>query len=555
MSAPTFDLGTLHGGLRLTRHKTLSTSQPILRMPVPAQLVLPITQHVGEATDPVVGIGEKVLKGQLVAKIDGGLGAPVHASSSGTVVAIEPWPVSRRGGDTAPCIVIETDGQDTPVERCEELPDFRSVAPDVLRARILQCGIVGLGGAVFPTAQKLSQARATNIHSLILNGVECEPYISCDDMLMREHANEVLTGAQILLRALEIDRCIVAIESDKPEAINRLTEELALIDDPRIVIKLVPTIYPSGGEDQLVQLVTNLEVPTGGQHKTLATVENIYSRLIESGFDRSGTIVALGGAVISELAGFVAATYMRGVDCVQCPTSLLSMVDSSIGGKAGVDLPEGQNLIGAFKQPKVVIADVATLQSLPAREFASGMAEIIKHSLIADSDLLDQIEKGHWRHKTTAPLPAMAELQALVAQAIQVKIHIVQEDPFDEGPRQVLNLGHTFAHAIEQVSGNSVRHGEAVAMGLVAAANLSARLGYCSTALQTRIESVVGDADLPVRIPPAVDARHLMAAMGRDKKKADGRIRFVLLRDIGDVFVTDSVTEADVMKTLESLGG
>ena len=302
-------------------------------------------------------------------------------------------------------------------------------------------------------------------------------------------------------------------------------------------------------------VITVIEVPTGGQHKTLATVENIYSRLIESGFDRSGTIVALGGAVISELAGFVAATYMRGVDCVQCPTSLLSMVDSSIGGKAGVDLPEGQNLIGAFKQPKVVIADVATLQSLPAREFASGMAEIIKHSLIADSDLLDQIEKGHWRHKTTAPLPALAELQALVAQAIQVKIHIVQEDPFDEGPRQVLNLGHTFAHAIEQVSGNSVRHGEAVAMGLVAAANLSARLGYCSTALQTRIESVVGDADLPVRIPPAVDARHLMAAMGRDKKKADGRIRFVLLRDIGDVFVTDSVTEADVMKTLESLGG
>ena len=298
---------------------------------------------------------------------------------------------------------------------------------------------------------------------------------------------------------------------------------------------------------------TVIEVPVGGQHKTLATVEYVYGRLIDSGFDRSGTIVALGGAVISELAGFVAATYMRGVDCVQCPTSLLSMVDTSIGGKAGVDLPEGQNLIGAFKQPKVVIADVATLQSLPAKEFACGMAEIIKHSLIADTDLLDQIEKGHWKHETTAPLPAMAELQALVAQAIQVKVHIVQEDPFDEGPRQVLNLGHTFAHAIEQVSGNSVRHGEAVAMGLVAAANLSARLGYCSTGLQARIESVVGDAGLPVRIPPAVEARHLMAAMGRDKKKTAGKIRFVLLRDIGEVFVTDTVEEADVVDTLKDL--
>ncbi len=300
---------------------------------------------------------------------------------------------------------------------------------------------------------------------------------------------------------------------------------------------------------------TVIEVPAGGQHKTLDTVENVYARLLAASFDRSGTIVALGGAVISELAGFVAATYMRGVDCIQCPTSLLSMVDTSIGGKAGVDLPEGQNLIGAFKQPKAVIADVATLQSLPSREFASGMAEIIKHSLIADTDLLDQIEKGHWKHETNAPMPSLSDLQALVAQAIQVKVHIVQEDPFDEGPRQVLNLGHTFAHAIEQVSGNSVRHGEAVAIGLVAAANLSAHLDYCSAALQGRIESVVADAGLPVRIPAAVAPGRLMEAMGRDKKKTGGRIRFVLLRDIGDVFITDEVTETDVLKTMEELAG
>jgi 3-dehydroquinate synthase len=298
---------------------------------------------------------------------------------------------------------------------------------------------------------------------------------------------------------------------------------------------------------------TVIEVVEGGQHKTLATVEKVYARLLEADFDRSGTIVALGGAVISELAGFVAATYMRGADCVQCPTSLLSMVDTSIGGKAGVDLPEGQNLIGAFKQPKAVIADVATLQSLPAREFASGMAEIIKHSLIADTDLLDQIEKGHWKHKPTAPLPPLSDRQSLVAQAIQVKVHIVQEDPFDAGPRQVLNLGHTFAHAIEQVSGNSVRHGEAVAMGLVAAAALSARLGHCSTTLPDRVESVVADAGLPVRIPATVDPRRLIEAMGRDKKKTEGRIRFVLLRDIGDVFVADTVKESDVLETLKDL--
>jgi len=264
MSAPTFDLGTLHGGLRLTRHKNLSTSQPIRCMPVPDQLILPITQHVGVAANPVVGIGERVLRGQLIADLHDGLGAPVHASSSGKVVAIEPWPVSRRNGETAPCIVIETDGEDRAVDSCEPIAAFESLPPDTLRSRILQGGIVGLGGAVFPTAQKLHQAKASAIERLILNGVECEPYISCDDMLMRERATEILGGARILMHALEIDSCIVAVESDKPEAVHHLTEALGELDDSRIVIKLVPTIYPSGGEDQLVQLVTNLEVPSGG---------------------------------------------------------------------------------------------------------------------------------------------------------------------------------------------------------------------------------------------------------------------------------------------------
>ena len=257
--------------------------------------------------------------------------------------------------------------------------------------------------------------------------------------------------------------------------------------------------------------------------------------------------------MISELAGFVAATYMRGVDCVQCPTSLLSMVDASIGGKAGVDLPEGQNLIGAFKQPKAVIADVATLQSLPSREFASGMAEVIKHSLIADPGMLEHVEQGRWRHATADPLPSLTDLQALVARAIQVKIRIVQEDPFDEGPRQVLNLGHTFAHSIEQASGYSVRHGEAVAIGLVAAARLSARLGLCDIAVADRIETVVADTGLPIRIPNLADLRQMIDIMGRDKKRTDQRMRLVLLRDIGDVFVADDVDEVQVRRTLADL--
>lgn len=264
MTAPTFDLGTLHGGLRLPANKSSSTKMPILDMPIPSQLVLPITQHVGDPAHPVVGNGERVLKGQLIAESDTSLGAPVHAPTSGKVVAIEPWPVARRYGNNAPCIIIESDGEDRPIERAESAPDFTSLPPDALLSQILHGGIVGLGGAVFPTAQKLMQARTCDLSYLILNGVECEPYISCDDMLMRERAAEVVSGAEILMHALQIDDCYIVVESDKPEALHAIGDVLGELHDDRIVLKQVPTIYPSGGEDQLVQLVTNREVPSGG---------------------------------------------------------------------------------------------------------------------------------------------------------------------------------------------------------------------------------------------------------------------------------------------------
>ena len=266
MSSPaaTYDLGKLHGGLRLPAHKEISTALEIQHMPIPQQLVLPIAQHVGEPAHPIVGIGEYVRKGQLVAESYGDLSAPVHASSSGKVVAIEPWPVSRRLGDPAPCIVIECDGEDLAIEAVDAGTPYTSYEPGDLLQKILQGGIVGLGGAVFPTGQKLMQARTMPLQYLLLNGVECEPYISCDDVLMREHAAEVLGGAQILMHALEIEQCYVVIESDKPEAIAAIGEAMAALGDERIVLKQVPTIYPSGGEDQLVQLVTNLEVPSGG---------------------------------------------------------------------------------------------------------------------------------------------------------------------------------------------------------------------------------------------------------------------------------------------------
>jgi 3-dehydroquinate synthase len=296
-----------------------------------------------------------------------------------------------------------------------------------------------------------------------------------------------------------------------------------------------------------------ITIPVGRQHKTLATVQTIYDQLLQIGFDRTGTIVALGGSVVGDVAGFVAATYMRGVNFVQCPTSLLAMVDTSIGGKTGLDLPQGKNLIGFFKQPTAVIADVATLQTLPSEEFSSGMAEVIKHGLLADTDLLQKVESGNWHYEPDSFYPPLSDLQSLVAQAIQVKIAIVQEDPFERGRRSTLNLGHTFAHAIEQVSGYKVRHGEAVAMGLVAAANLSARLGYCSFALQERITLALSKVGLPTRIPKSLAPESLLKAMGSDKKRVAGQLRFVLLREVGQAFVTDAVPEAALLATLREI--
>lgn len=291
-------------------------------------------------------------------------------------------------------------------------------------------------------------------------------------------------------------------------------------------------------------------IPAGEPHKTLATVQTIYDQLLAAGIDRQATVVALGGGVVGDVAGFVAATYLRGVDFVQCPTSLLAMVDASVGGKTGVDLPQGKNLVGAFKQPTAVLADITTLQTLPPEEFAAGMAEVVKHGLISNPELFGRLEIGDWRFSNQSPIP---NLQSLVATAIEVKRDVVQEDPFERGRRATLNLGHTFGHAIEQVSGYRVRHGEAVALGLVAAANLSARLGYCNPALPERIEAVLRVQGLPTRIPAAYDPAQIYPAMFSDKKKAAGRLRFILLRDVGNVFILGDVAEKDVMEALTAV--
>lgn len=293
----------------------------------------------------------------------------------------------------------------------------------------------------------------------------------------------------------------------------------------------------------------HINIPAGETHKTLETVNGIYSKLLAAGLDRKGTIVALGGGVVGDMAGFVAATFMRGIGFVQCPTSLLAMVDASVGGKTGVDLPQGKNLVGAFKQPTAVLADISALQSLPQQEFANGMAEVIKHGLISSPDLFTQIEREGARLQTASP----ARLQSLVSEAIIIKRDVVQEDPYEHGRRALLNLGHTFGHAIEQVSHYRVSHGQGVALGLVAAANLSIRLEYCDPSLQGRIEAVLTQVNLPTRIPADISLADVYQMMFSDKKKAENTLRFILLKDVGDVFITDRVPQQMVMATMTAV--
>ncbi len=251
-----------HGGLHLPDNKVQSTGRPVRPAALPPLLVLPLAQHIGAPAKPLVRVGDRVLKGQQIAAAQGGISAPVHASSSGTVVAIEKRPVPHPSGLPAPCIVIETDGEERWAELPEPWPDFERRSTDELIGRIREAGIVGMGGAAFPTSVKLDPDRP--IETLVINGAECEPYITCDDMLMRERADRVIAGVAILRHLLGVATCLIGIEDNKPEAIAAMTAALAGRGLPGTEVVTIPTRYPSGGEKQLIRILTGKEVPSGG---------------------------------------------------------------------------------------------------------------------------------------------------------------------------------------------------------------------------------------------------------------------------------------------------
>ncbi len=254
-------LWRFHGGLTLPSHKTISMSATIAPAILPRYLVLPVQQHIGAAAIPTVSIGERVLKNQNIARADGLVSVPVHASSSGTVVAIELRAVAHPSGLSGLCIVIETDGKDETFPTSDASIPYPQQDPAQLRARIRDAGIVGLGGAGFPTFIKLSPGARAQIKTLILNGAECEPYITCDAMLMQEHPREILDGLLIMQHALQAQRCLIGIEDNKPAAIAALMNALTVTEKQFIEIIAVPTMYPAGGEKQLIRTLTGIEVP------------------------------------------------------------------------------------------------------------------------------------------------------------------------------------------------------------------------------------------------------------------------------------------------------
>jgi len=293
-------------------------------------------------------------------------------------------------------------------------------------------------------------------------------------------------------------------------------------------------------------------LPAGEESKTLAHFGHAIEALATLGATRDACVIALGGGVVGDLAGFAAACWMRGVDCVQVPTTLLSMVDSSVGGKTAVDIPQGKNLVGAFHPPRAVFADTAALATLPPRELRAGLAEVIKYGAIRDARFFQWLEQ-----ERDALLAMDGEALALaIAASCEHKAEIVARDPLEKGERALLNFGHTFGHAIETEQGygglgnDNLNHGEAVAVGMVLAARLSADLGLAPATDTVRLEALLSAYGLPVRIPANLAPEALLARMRLDKKNLAGRLRLVLWRGLGQAEVVPDVDESRVLAVL-----
>jgi len=288
-----------------------------------------------------------------------------------------------------------------------------------------------------------------------------------------------------------------------------------------------------------------LEVPAGEEQKSLESAGRLYHELTSSYAERTTPILALGGGVIGDLAGFVAATYMRGVPLIHIPTTLLAQVDSSIGGKTAVDHGQLKNVIGVFYQPKLVVADIDTLKTLPEDELTNGMAEVIKHAVIRNRNFFDFLDNNLEKARAID----MSVLEEIVLENVRIKAEIVAKDEKESGLRGILNYGHTVGHAIEAASNFQLKHGQCVAIGMIAAARISNKMGKLDKSDVTRLTDVIRKAGLPTEMPD-LKMEDIIQAMKHDKKVQQDKIRFVLLKSIGDTFITDEVSPSLVEEAL-----
>ena len=341
----------------------------------------------------------------------------------------------------------------------------------------------------------------------------------------------VLRQLPVLLRARNVTGRVIVCSDDN----------VASLHGDRVL-----TLLREGGYEAEVWAM-----PAGEAHKTLDTVSDAYAWFAAHLVERDDTVLALGGGVVGDLSGFVAATYLRGLRLVQVPTTLVAQVDSAVGGKVGVDLPSGKNLVGAFYQPAVVLADTDLLATLPEREWRAGLAEALKHGVIRDVALLDLAR----RERDALRRREGAVVARLVARAVAVKVAVVDEDPLEAGARRILNYGHTLGHAIERVAGYGVvLHGEAVAWGMAAAARIGARVGTCPDEFVDWQDALLRAYGLLGPLPP-LDPTELVAATRLDKKSVAGRINWVLPRRAGEVVVTRDVPDDAVRDAATWLAG
>jgi 3-dehydroquinate synthase len=348
-----------------------------------------------------------------------------------------------------------------------------------------------------------------------------------------------VTGPIVVTHAL--GRYPVYVEPGALGRLERLVAEqlpgarVAMIADAAVLALLQEGRFGRGRWDGPA-----LTFPPGESSKSRDEWSRLTDALLAEGYGRDSAIVSLGGGVAGDLAGFVAATYMRGVPYLQVPTSLLAMLDASVGGKTGVDTPQGKNLIGAFHPPAAVVADPRVLATLPERDFRGGMAEAVKHGLIADADYFAWME----RESDALLRRDEAALTRLVRRSVEIKAEVVSADERESGRRAILNAGHTVAHALEHATGYALPHGEAVALGLVAECALAERLGVAPAGLGRRVAGLLSRIGLPIRFQASVSRARVLGAMGADKKNRNSQLRFALPRELGAMDEGDRWTRA-----------